>query len=74
MSGRKAHDSQKKRYKDTLNSSLKDFNIPTGSWEKAAQDPAKWRSLITKRDDQHEAKRVCEAERKHIERKVRAKG
>ena len=29
---------QKKRYKDTLKASLKDFNIPTESWEQIAQD------------------------------------
>ena len=29
---------QKRRYKDTLKASLKDFNIPTESWEHIAQD------------------------------------
>ena len=29
---------RKKRYKDTLKASLKDFNIPTDSWEQIAQD------------------------------------
>ena len=38
----------KKRYKDTLKASLKDFNIPTESWEQAAQDRTKWRCLIKK--------------------------
>ena len=32
--GKRSHGGQKKRYKDTLNASLKDFNIPTESWEK----------------------------------------
>ena len=32
---------QKKRYKDTLKASLMDFNIPTESWEQAAQDLTK---------------------------------
>ena len=32
---------QKKRYKDTLKASLKDLNIPTDSWEQAAQDRTK---------------------------------
>ena len=27
--GKRSHDGQKKRYKDTLKASLKDFNIPT---------------------------------------------
>ena len=34
-------DGQKKRYKDTLKASLKDFNIPTVSWEQIAQDHTK---------------------------------
>ena len=63
-----------KRYKDTLKASLKDFNIPTESFEQAAQDRTKWRCLINKGASQFEAKRICEAERKHKERKARAKG
>ena len=31
--GKRSHGGQKKRYKDTLKASLKDFNIPTESWE-----------------------------------------
>ena len=63
-----------KRNKDTLKASLKDFNIPTESWEQAAQDRTKWRCLINKGASQFEAKRTCEAERKLKERKARAKG
>ena len=37
-----SHGGQKKRYKDTLKASLKDFNIPTESWEQIAQDRTKW--------------------------------
>ena len=29
---------QKKRYKDTLKASLKDFDMPIGSWEQTAQE------------------------------------
>ena len=36
--GKRSQGGQKKRYKDTLKASLKDFNIPTESWEQAAQD------------------------------------
>ena len=46
--GKRSHDGQKKRYKDTLKASLKDFNIPTESWEQIAQDRTKWRGLIKK--------------------------
>ena len=64
---------QKKRYKDTLKASLKDFNIPIESWEQAAQDRTKWRCLINKGASQFEEKRICKAERKCKERKARAK-
>ena len=65
---------QNKRYKDTLKASHKDFNIPTESWEQAAQDRTKWRCLINKGASQFEAKRICETERKRKERKARAMG
>ena len=42
--GKRSHGGQKKRYKDTLKASLKDFNIPTESWEQIAQDRTKWRA------------------------------
>ena len=67
--GKRSQGGQKKRYKDTLKASLKDFNIPTESWEQAAQDRIKWCCLINKGATQFEAKRICEAERK-----ARAKG
>ena len=62
--GKRSQGGQKKRYKDTLKASLKDCNIPTESWEQAAQDRTKWRCLINKGASQLEAKRICEAERK----------
>ena len=31
--GKHSHGGQKKQYKDTLKASLKDFNIPTESWD-----------------------------------------
>ena len=46
--GKRSQGGQKKRYKDTLKASLKDFNIPTEVWEQAAQDRTKWRCLINK--------------------------
>ena len=36
--GKRSQGGQKKRYKDTLKSSLKDFDIPLGSWEHTAQE------------------------------------
>ena len=68
--GKHSQGSQKKRYKDTLKASLKDLNIPTESWEQAAQDRTKWRCLINKDASHFEAKRICEAERKRKERKA----
>ena len=50
---------QKKRYKDTLKASLKDFDIPIGTWEQTAQERSKWRGLINK-----EKKKIWEVERK----------
>ena len=44
--GKRSHGGQKKRYKDTLKASLKDFSIPTESWEQIAQDCTKWQGLI----------------------------
>ena len=71
--GKRSQGGQKKRYKDTLKASLKDFNIPIESWEQAAQDRTKWRCFINKGASQFEEKRICEAERKRKERKARAK-
>ena len=36
--GKRSQGGQKKRYKDTLKASLKDFDIPIGSWEQTAQE------------------------------------
>ena len=44
--GKRSQGGQKKRYKDTLKASLKDFEIPMGSWEQTAQERSKWRGLI----------------------------
>ena len=38
----------KKRFKDTLKSSLKAFNIQTSSWEKTALDRSTWRQTLYK--------------------------
>ena len=71
--GKRSHGGQKKRYKDTLKASLKDFNIPTESWEQIAQDRAKTRGLIRRGASEYEAKRISEAEQKRAKRKARAK-
>ena len=71
--GKGSHGGQKKRYKDTLKASLKDFNIPTELWEQNAQDRAKWRGLIRRVASEYEAKRISEAEQKCAQHKARAK-
>ena len=66
--GKRSHRGQKKRYKDTLKTSLKDFNIPTESREQIAQDRAKWWGLIRRGASEYEAKRISEAEQKRAQR------
>ena len=73
--GKRSHGGQKKRYKDSLKTSLKDFNIPTEFWEPITQDRAKWRGLIRRGASEYEAKKkkkVSEAEQKRAQRKTRA--
>ena len=55
--GKRSQGGQKKRYKDTLKNSLKDFDIPMGPWEPTAQERSKWRGLINKRAALYEKKR-----------------
>ena len=71
--GNRSHGGQKKRYKDTLKASHKNFNIPTESWEQIAQDRTKWQGLIRRGAGEYEAKRISEAEQKRAQRKARAK-
>ena len=71
--GKRSNDGQKKRYKDSLKASLKDFYIPTESWEQIAQDLTKWRGLIRRRAGEYEAKRIREAEQRRAQRKARGK-
>ena len=46
--GKRSQGGQKKRYKNTLKASLKDFDIPMVSWEVTAQELSKWRGLINR--------------------------
>ena len=71
--GKRSASGQKKRYKDTLKASLKDFNIPTESWEQIAKDRTKWRGLRRRGTGEYKAKRISKAEQKHAQRKARAK-
>ena len=71
--GKRSQGGQKKRYKDTLKASFKDFNIPTESWEQITWDRAKWRGLIRRGASEYATKRISEAEQKRAQRKARAK-
>ena len=62
--GKRSQGGQNKRYKDILKASLKDFDIPTGSWEQTAQERSKWRGLINKGEALYEKKRICERKRR----------
>ena len=70
---KRSNGGQKKRCKDTLKASLKDFNKPTESWEQIAQDRMKWRGLKRKGAGEYEGKGISEAEQKRAQRKARAK-
>ena len=58
---------------DTQNASLKDFDIPMGSWEQTALVRSKCRCLINNGAALYEGKIICEAERGGIERNANTK-
>ena len=70
--GKRSHGGQKKRYKDTLKASLKDFNIPSESWKQIAQNRAKWQGLIRRSASEYEVKRIGKAEQRRAQRKAGA--
>ena len=65
---------EEKRSQTLQRHPLKDFDIPMGSWEQAAQERSRWRGFINKGAALHEGKRICETERKHRERKAKTSG
>ena len=70
--GKRAQGGQKKRFKDTLKSSLKAFNVDVDSWETLAKDRTSWRSAIKKGAATCEVNRRNAAESKRQARKDRA--
>ena len=62
---------QKKRFKDTLKASLKDFGIDHNSWETLAQNRPAWRGAITKGAAAYETQRTETAQVKRAARKAR---
>jgi len=56
---------RKKRFKDTLKASLKDFSINVTSWEALAEEKrSSWRNLILTGDDSAEKQRTLAAGRR----------
>ena len=55
---------------------MEHFDIPVWSYEQTAhvQKRSQWRGLINKRAALYEKERICEAERKHRERKANTNG
>ena len=72
LTGARSHGGQKKRFKDTLKASLKDFGIDHNSWETTAQNRAAWRRAINKGAAAYESRRLETAKSKRATRKSRA--
>ena len=70
--GKRKVGGQKKRFKDSLKVSLKDFCINTDTWESLAADRPAWRSAITAGANTAEQRRLHQAEEKRQMRKTRA--
>ncbi|XP_063593893.1 uncharacterized protein LOC134770856 [Penaeus indicus] len=70
--GKRRVGGQRKRYKDSLKVSLKDFNIESESWESLASDTPTWRCLIAKGATTAEERRSLQTETKREARKARA--
>ena len=62
--GVRSHGGQKKRFKETLKASLKDFQIDHHSWETQAHDMTAWCSAIHKGAAIHEQQRIETAKTK----------
>ena len=70
--GKRSQGGQKKRYKDTLKTSLKCFNIDPGTWETVALDRSAWRSQTNRGAAYYENHRIAAAQRNRELRKSRA--
>ena len=70
--GKRQVGGQRKRYRDNLKVSLKDFSINTETWEALAADRPSWRSAINTGAKTAEERRTQSAEQKRRMRKARA--
>uniref|UniRef100_A0A0L8GUM4 C2H2-type domain-containing protein n=1 Tax=Octopus bimaculoides TaxID=37653 RepID=A0A0L8GUM4_OCTBM len=62
--GKRSHGGQRKRFKDSLNVSLKAFNIDPLSWEQTALNRTKWRAAVPNGARQYESDRKAAAEKR----------
>ena len=69
--GKRTVGGQKKRYRDCLKVSLKDFGVSADSWESLAENRSNWRSKTTSGARAAEEQRLCTAEKKRATRKAR---
>ena len=72
--GKRPVGAPRKRYKDSLKASMKDFGIPTDKWECMAAHRQSWRSHIAKGAKSAEKTRVSVAEKKRATRKAKNQG
>ena len=70
--GKRTVGGQRKRYKDSLKSSLKEFSIPTQNWEALNLNRSQWRSHITQGATSADSAKTCTAEAKRAARKASA--
>lgn len=68
--GERCWGSSEKRNKDSLNASLKAFDIEVDSWQPDAQDSQQWRSQITNGARRAESRRTTAAQQKRATRKA----
>ena len=71
-SGKRSVGGQRKRFKDSLKTSLKAMNIDWESWESHALDRPHWRHLVCTGSKTSEQSRVAAAREKSATRKVRS--
>ncbi|XP_063591300.1 uncharacterized protein LOC134768401 [Penaeus indicus] len=69
--GKRHRGGQRKRYKDSLKSNLKAYNIPVDGWQAVALDRPKWRAAIREGNEKFENCRLQSLDEKRKARKTR---
>ena len=69
--GKRAVGGQKKRFRDSLKKNLIGLNIDPETWERAAQDRTRWRSLVSTGCKDFEKERIAATKEKRRKRKER---